>query len=166
MTIRDIIQSIVSDKFKNSYARLCTVDKVNDDATADCTPIDGGTQILNCRIQADKKNGLEFTPTLGSIVAVKMDSDFTGVIVCFSQMDAIKMLDGSFGGLTKTQELKTQLDKTNEVVNALVSSLANWTVASGDGGAALKAYFLTQISGKTVGNYSQIENQNITHGAP
>lgn len=166
MTIRDIILQIVSSKFKNSFAILCTIDAVNNDNTADCLPIDGGTKILNCRIQSDMQNGLVLKPTVGSIVAVQMYDDFTGVIVCFSKLDSIQMLDGSFGGLTKTQELKTQLDKTNNVLQAVVDSLKNWTPVPNDGGAALKAYFTTQLGVKVKGDYSAIENNSITHGNP
>jgi hypothetical protein len=139
---------------------------VNDDNTANCDPIDGGTQILNCRIQADLQNGLFLKPTVGSIVAVQMYDDFTGVIVCFSQLDSIQMLDGTFGGITKTQELKTQLDKTNDVLQAIVDSLKNWTVTPNDGGAALKAYFITQLGTKVKGDYTDIENAAVTHGNP
>jgi len=78
--------------------------------------------------------------------------------------DIIKLLDGSLGGLTKTQELKSQLDKTNEVINIIVDALKNWPITPSDGGAALKTYFAAHLGIKEVGDYSKIENEKITHG--
>ncbi len=98
------------------------------------------------------------------MVIIAPIDDFEYVVVMFSQLDSIKMLNGSYGGLTKTQELKTQLDKTNAVLQAVVDSLKNWTVVANDGGAALKAFFNIQLGIKVVGDYSQIENDKITHG--
>ena len=165
MNIREIILSITEDKFKSSYARLCTVDVVNDDSTADVTPIDGGTKILGVLIQADQKSGIYLRPTLGSIVAVQMYSDFNGAIVAFSQLDSIQMLDGSLGGLTKTLELKTQLDKLNDQLQAVITALG-WTPVPNDGGAALKTAFNLAITGKPEADFSQIENESITQGQP
>jgi hypothetical protein len=82
----------------------------------------------------------------------------------YSAVDSIKMLDGSYGGLVKAPELKIQLDKTNEVVNAIVNALTTWTPVANDGGAALKTAATATIGTKVVGDYSNIENEDITHG--
>jgi hypothetical protein len=73
-------------------------------------------------------------------------------------------LDGSFGGLTKTLELKTQIEKSNEVLQIIMQTLTTWTPVSSDGGAALKAAVISALAGKAVGDFSQIENTAITHG--
>jgi hypothetical protein len=121
---------------------------------------------LDVRLLAGDGNGLTYIPKVGSVVIVKMISDVSGFVAMFSQLDNIQFLDGSFGGLTKTPELKIQLDKTKEVVDAIKDSLTNWTTVPNDGGAALKTFFAGQIAGKNTGDYSDIENDKITHGNP
>lgn len=166
MTGREAIEMIAK-SVTMPAGRLCTVQSVDTtDNTAIVNPIDDQDQEITVRIQADKQNGFFIRPSIGSIVGIIMDSDHTGEIVCFSQADLIQMLDGSFGGLTKTQELKTQIDKLNAQLQAVINSLTNWAVIPSDGGAALKTYFATQISGKTAGDFSNIENTHITHGNP
>lgn len=57
------------------------------------------------------------------------------------------------------EELKSQIEKTNEVVKAIKDSLLNWTIGSADGGAALKTYFLTQIGTSEPGDFSKINSE-------
>ena len=167
MTIRETILEIVKDQFKTVYGVPCTVKSVNSsERTCDCSPINDDADILDVRLLAGDGNGLTYIPKVGSVVIVKMISDVSGFVAMFSQLDNIQFLDGSFGGLTKTPELKTQLDKTKEVVDAIKDSLTNWTTVPNDGGAALKTFFAGQIAGKDTGDYSDIENDKITHGNP
>jgi len=165
--IAELIKQLAgqNDEFSEIYAVPCTVKSYDGSAkTCVCSPSNGDADLIDVRLQADDGNSFYVVPRVGSAVMVQPINNMTGFIVMFSQVESIQFLDGSFGGLTKTQELKTQLDKTNEVINAIVNSLQNWTPVSNDGGAALKTYFATQISGKTIGDYSGIENGKITHG--
>lgn len=154
---------IVQEQLVENRCRVAKVKSVNGSM---CTveTLDTETELIGVRLQTQAGNGVLYTPKIDSFVIVAPIDDFEYVVVMFSDIDEIKFLDGSYGGLTKTQELKTQLDKTNEVVQAIVDSLKNWTVAAGDGGAALKAFFNTQLGSKEVGDYSNIENPKITHG--
>lgn len=168
-SIRSLLLQLLGDDFTEIYGVPCTVipdsvDESGDYPVCDCQPITGDAILLGVRLQADTGNGLLMIPADGSVVIVQPINNSTGVVTMFSQVERIKFLDGSYGGLTKTQELKTQLDKTNAVVTAIVNSLTGWTPVTSDGGAALKAYFAGQIAGKTVGNYANIENDKITHG--
>jgi hypothetical protein len=123
-------------------------------------------------LQADVSDGVEFIPTIDSTVMVMWSLQNSPYVAMYSELeninmscnDVIKLQDGSFGGLTKTQELKTQLDKTNAVLQAVVDSLSSWTPVPSDGGAALKAFFVAAVAGKTKGDYSDIENEKVTHG--
>lgn len=142
--------------------------------TCEITPFNSKfvSEIPGVLLQADVSDGIEFIPTIGSTVLVMWSLHNAPFLAMYSELeninmscnDVIKLQDGSFGGLTKTQELKTQLDKTNEVLQAVVNSLTSWTPVPSDGGAALKAFFASEIVGKSVGNYSNIENDKITHG--
>lgn len=134
---------------------LCTV-----------TPFDDGSTLPNVRIQANPDNGILPIPTDNSIVIIGEIAPFDYCILMYSSIQSIKLLDGSYNGLVKADELKTQLDKTNKVLTDVVNSLKNWTVTPSDGGAALKAYFLTQLGTDVIGDFSAIRNDNITHGNP
>lgn len=127
---------------------------------------DGGIIALNIS-NASSTAQLKIVVNGTCVLHTKGDIDLTsfeGDMHLLSK--AIQLLDGSLGGLTKTQELKTQLDKLNNQLQAVISSLQNWIPVPNDGGAALKTYFNTQISGKVAGDFSNIENANITHGIP
>jgi hypothetical protein len=163
MSIKEAIQKIMEEKIGGSASMLCTVTAV-DGSTCSVTTLDTEIDLYGVRLQAAASNGILLKPKVGSIVVITPITDFEFVVVMFSDIDEITLLDGSFGGLTKTQELKTQLDKTNQVVQALVNSLTTWTPVANDGGAALKAFATSALAGKVVGDYTDIENTLINHG--
>jgi hypothetical protein len=163
MSIKEAIQKIMEEKIGGSASMLCTVTAV-DGSTCSVTTLDTEIDLYGVRLQAATSNGILLKPKAGSIVVITPITDFEFVVVMFSDIDEITLMDGSFGGLTKTQELKTQLDKTNAVVQAIVDTLQQWTPVSNDGGAALKAFFPTKLLTKTVGDFSDIENSKIIHG--
>ena len=165
MTVKEAIQKIMEEKIGGSASMLCTVVSV-DGTKCHVTTLDTEVDLYGVRLQAAESNGILLIPKVGSIVVVTPITDFEFVVVMFSEIDTINLLDGSYGGLTKTQELKTQLDKTNAVVQAIVDTLQQWTPVANDGGAALKAFFPTKLLTKVVGDYSNIENGSITHGQP
>lgn len=167
MNLREAVISILQNNVSFKGIRLGNVVSV-DDASRTCVVnvLESETDIEDVRIHisGQSERGLYYKPTVGSLVGIYPLFAFEYAVVLYSQLDEIVLLDGSFGGLTKTKELKTQLDKTNEVVNALVTALTTWTPVPSDGGAALKAFATTQLSGKSVGDYSDIENTSINHG--
>lgn len=148
----------------NEDERTCIVDTLSDSFEG---------KIEEIYLSAQPNDGIIQIPSIGSIVKVCVCSgiDFP-FIIQFSDLDKVVILtdisiqfnDGSFGGLTKSNELKTQLDKTNDVVNAIVNALTTWNPVPNDGGSALKAFAISQLSGKAVGDYSNIKNNSITHG--
>jgi hypothetical protein len=163
MSIPEIIQKLAKDVMQDSRCRVCKVLAV-DEATCTVETLDTETELSEVRLQAESGNGIYLKPAIDSFVIVAPIADFEYVVIMYSALQEIQFLDGSYGGLTKTQELKTQLDKTNEVVQAIVDSLKNWVVSPSDGGAALKTFFNAMLGSKVVGNYSNIENNKITHG--
>jgi len=161
--IREAVRKMMEDKIGNDSAMLCTVVSVSG-STCNVKTLDNEADLYDVRLQSATSNGILMKPKVGSIVVVTPITDFEFVVVMFSDIDEITLLDGSFGGLTKTQELKTQLDKTNEVVQAIVDTLQQWVPVANDGGAALKAFFPTKLLTKTVGDFSDIESSKIIHG--
>jgi hypothetical protein len=163
----DIAETIrmIANKDRLPFGSVCKVLSVDAGAaTCVCEPIDDSADIEDVRLQPSPASGILTIPVVGSMVIVQMRNDVEGFVAMFSEVDSIRFRDGSFGGITKTQELKTQLDKTNQVLQAIANTLTTWTVAANDGGAALKAAAIAALAGKVVGDYSGIENGNITHG--
>jgi hypothetical protein len=77
--------------------------------------------------------------------------------------DGSQFDDGQLGGMVKAKELKTQLDKTNALVQAIADCLNQWVPTPSDGGAALKTLVSSMLPGKQVGNYTDIENPKVKH---
>jgi hypothetical protein len=165
--------------------------KAVDETDFTCDVITTGSaaqlEIDSVFLNAEQNDGFTKIPLVGSSVIVAISkknlpyvilySEITKVIVVISdgapsptyttitmQAGSITMNDGSFGGLTKTQELQTQIGKLNTQLQAVITALSAWTPSPNDGGAALKAYFATQIAGKAAGDFTHIENTLITHG--
>lgn len=163
--IAEAIKKMAHPIFKDDYGIVCTVDSIDLTLlTCVCSPVNGETSIPGVRLQAQKDNGIVVLPVIGSKVVVQPLNEITGYVALFSQVDTIAYFDGSFGGWVKATELKTQLDKTNAVVQAIVDTLTGWTPVANDGGAALKAFFPTKLLAKVVGDFSNIQNSKITHG--
>lgn len=164
MTLREILQTVNRDKFTPT-TRLCKVVSVDDTArTCKVLTVDTEVEILGVRLQVEVSNGVYYKPSVGSAVVVSPIADFEFVVVMFSALDKIVYLDGSYEGIVKVGELQTQLNKTNEVLQAVVDSLSGWTAVANDGAAALKIHFTSALGAKVVGNYNNLANDKIHHG--
>ena len=171
--IQKIAGTQLSDKV---YVVACTVDTVDiPSRTCDCTVISGQgvTEIPNVLLMTEVDDGFFLVPTVGSTVFV-VYSTYNEPFVClFSQVDqiifkadAIQFNDGSFGGLTKTLELRDQLNKTNQLLTALLNIINGPPIPEPGSSApsALQAALKAAITGQSLGDYSEIENPIITHG--
>lgn len=70
---------------------------------------------------------------------------------------------GENGGLVNWPAVKTELDKTNALLNAIKNSLTGWTPVPNDGGAALKVYATTQIGILATGDFAGKEDEKVKH---
>lgn len=157
---------IISRGIKTKYTAIVgTVTAVDEPGLlCDVAPLDDANAVIfDVRLTAGS-NGFAIIPAVNSKVIVMMISKEVGVVVAVDTVTKIIMNGGAEGGLIKVNELKTQLDKTNEMVTALANSLTGFIPVSSDGGAALKTYASGQLSGKSVGNWDSIENDKIIHG--
>lgn len=75
-------------------------------------------------------------------------------------------LDGdNYGGLCKTQELKTQLDILSGRLDSVVNGINNAVPGSQDGGAAILATMKASIAAYTQKeDFSEIESDTVLHG--
>lgn len=78
----------------------------------------------------------------------------------------VELFGTNAGGLVKAQELKTQLDKTNAVVQAILTVLAGVNIPEAGGGApsALQAALKGALLGKAVGDFANLESTKVFHG--
>jgi hypothetical protein len=176
--IKQAIQKMAGTHLKDEvYVTRCSVNSYDPSTrTVDCSPIDGssGTDIPNVQLMADVDDGFLLVPEIGSTVIVNHSKYGTPYVSLFSgiasRLDCasgvIQYNDGSFGGLTKTLELQTQLDKTNQLLTAILDIINGVPIDEPGSGApsALQAALRAALSGQELGDYSQIENTRITHG--
>jgi hypothetical protein len=175
MEIKEIIERLANTNNREFVSLVkCTVLSVNEsEGTAVCEPVSSKIQSeITVSLSLENGDNIECVPSVGSTVLIGITTNDLFVLlsvsdcdkIFISSNDLIQLNGGEFGGLVKVEELKTQLEKTNELVNAIANSLKNWTPVPSDGGAALKAFATAQIGIKTTGNFDNIENESITHG--
>jgi len=175
MEIKELIQHLAGTNNREFVSLVkCTILSVNEDeGTAICEPVSSKIQSeITVQLSLENGDNIECVPSVGSTVLIGITTNDLFVLLSVSDCDkifissneSIQLNGGEFGGLIKIEELKIQLEKTNDLVNAIADSLKNWTPTPGDGGAALKVFATTQIGVKTTGNFDDIENESITHG--
>jgi len=167
-SIADIIRKIVKDEFVEVYGIPCTVISVDtgaDPPTCDCKPIDDDADILGVKLKASPGNSMVLIPAVDSVVYVGMINQVAGYVTMFSQVDSIKFLDGSFGGLIKIDDYITETNKAQTKINELITAFNTWTPVANDGGAALKTALGSWVAANlTLTVKSDVENTKITHG--
>lgn len=155
----------------------CTVNSSDPSTrTCDCSPIggDSGTDIPNVQLMADVEDGWLLIPSDGSTVIVTYSTRNEPYVSLFSGIESaffvvsgvIQLRDGAFGGLTKTLELQLQLDKSNQLLAALLLVINGVPILEPGSGSpsALQIALKAALVGQQLGDFSQIENTNITHG--
>lgn len=145
-----------------------------DEATGVCDIFDDDSQITfkDVRLNPIRGNyGYIIVPKINSwAMAVRVEDSEDWMLIHANQIKSIKINaeevvfnGGTKGGLINIETLKSELNKTNEVVNTIVNALKNWTVVPSDGGAALKTYFGTQIVEKQVGDFTAMVDDKVKH---
>ena len=157
-----------------------------DNYTCDVESADGGAIFHDVRLKASvdsDDNGIVTIPEVNSYVLVSTignNQDYAYVSI-FSKVKSylIKCSNGvkieikddgevhlngdGLGGLVKVAELKTQLDKNTQLLEAIQNVFSSWTPVPNDGGAALKAVS-TSFTSLPVADLSNIENEKVKHG--
>jgi len=161
--IRSLLIQILEPEFGNKYAFVGTVLPGGSGNLIKVQDVLTNKIYDNIRLQAtDSANGILLTPSTGSNVLVAMTSDTSGYVAMYSSLDAIQFLDGSFGGLIKIDDLVTQLNAVENKVNDLITYIN--THVHPTPGAIPSPLFVGGSLTPTTNN--DIENEDITHGAP
>ncbi|GAG76973.1 unnamed protein product, partial [marine sediment metagenome] len=139
-------------------------------------PTDGGSDILDVYLEADQgsatSKGFFVVPAVGSLVIATFTSKEEAFISAWTEIDKVVSKqtewifnNGANGGLTITPELKTQLDTTNELLQALIDIISGAPINEPGNGApsALQIALSAAITGMDLGDYSAIENELVKH---
>jgi hypothetical protein len=147
------------------------VDEAN--ATCDLFDEDSNTELFDVRFRPvlNGTKSITIIPKEDTwALAVRLEDSQDWMIVAVGEMDKflidceeVIINDGTNGGLVNWPDAKAQIDKTNEVVQALVNALTGWTPVASDGGAALKTYATAQLAGKTIGDFNDLEDTKVKH---
>ncbi len=166
MNIAGAIQSLANQgqSVSNKGIKVAKVQSVTAN-TCDVELLDSGFDITGVRLQAETQDGFLCVPAIDSMVIIAPIDDFEYVVVMFSQLDSIKMLDGSYGGLIKISDLITKLNNLENKVNSIITTFnahVHTGVTTGGGSSAISP---TPITGTlTPTQIADIENDLITHG--
>lgn len=163
MTIKETVQKIMEEKMGGQGSRLCSVLSVNG-STCNVQTLDDEVEILDARLQTEASNGILLTPKVGSFVVVTPITDFEFVVVLYSAIDEIKLLDGSFGGLIKISDLVTKVNNLETQVNDLLTALQGVIIPLAPSGTYPFAPLFISFTPLTPTQVSDIENDLITHG--
>ncbi|HEY5509387.1 MAG TPA: hypothetical protein VIK29_11985 [Paludibacter sp.] len=114
----------------------------------------------------DAKKGIVITPASGSTVIVSRIGDSDELFVeMFSEVESIVIDGGENGGLTITPKLVQELNKNNELLQAIITVLSGAPIPEPGNASpsALQAALKIAITDKQLGDYSEIENTKIKH---
>ena len=82
------------------------------------------------------------------------DANGNRVFTLYLKNDGTCEFGGNADNLVRYSALKSEYDKTKEVVDIISNTLKNWVAVPSDGGAALKTAYGLAIGSKTTGDIS------------
>lgn len=162
--IRDSLERFIDTKI-GVKGKICQVDSVDlVKKTCYCVPVDGSADIFGARLMAQATSGFLIIPEVNSTVIVSFIDSRTAYVSMFSDVSEIQLNGDTYGGLTKTIELQTQLNKLNAQLQALITAATTWVVSPNDGGAAFKVAATAALLGLQPGVFTNITNTTVKHG--
>lgn len=168
MNIAELIRALSSKRSNNLLAEVISVDKVNKTLKVKVETANGEYEIPNVNaksILTKSDNIIIGWPKKGSMVLIAQIEDTDDFVLLITEEIDEVYLAGNKYSLVNGEELKKEIEKTNQVLDLIVSAFNSWTVVPNDGGAALKALISTALSGKTTGKFNNILNDKVKHGA-
>jgi hypothetical protein len=163
MEIPEIIRMMTTDKFTFDKAVLGKVISVSG-STCNVLAVERDVELIDVRLQTEASNGVLLTPAVDSFVICAPINDVEFVVVMYSAIDSIKLLDGSFGGLIKIEDLVEKVNNLESNVNDILNALNGITITLAPSGAVPFAPFFAAIAALTPTQVSDIENDKIQHG--
>ncbi len=165
-------------------AKVVSVDK--DSLTCELAPTDEAPTLFDARLNAvvdSQESYAIMFPKVDSIVlASVINNDPKDVyIVAISEIESLEVRigemtvkhdsnghvfnGGEMGGLVITPTLRQELERSNELIGSLLDVINGAPVLEPGNGAAsnLQVALKEAINGKSLGNYSEIENEKVKH---
>ena len=174
--IRQAIRNIISQYLVTTKLRepkVCTVKAVyanpSDAMVCDCAPIDNTAIIKNVHLLADNFNGKAgfiLAPKLNSKVQISFRDDSSAFVSMVSEVDFIYLNGNDYGGIVNAIELKTQLDKNNQLLEHIIAVINGAAIPEpgSSSPSALQAALKTAILSDSVADLSNIQNTTVLHG--
>lgn len=182
--IQKIAKTYGVDIVETISATVLSVDKSK--RTCKVKPISGksDTEIEDVNLMAERNDGEFKIPSVNSTVVVVMSYQTDPYIISWSDLDEwylvignttidvingeIKIGDGSFGGIVKIDDLKSQWDaNVNATKAALIAAFTgiDAAISSLGGTSTSVATFNTQATNIKTLNKVTIENKTVKHGS-
>jgi len=99
------------------------------------------------------------------IIGILEGQESVAWLIYASETELVEFNGGENGGLTNTPELKTQLEKTNAMLQAIITVLSSAPIPEPGSGSpsALQIALKAAVTGKQLGDFGNIEDTKITH---
>lgn len=135
-----------------------------DNNTVDIQPLDDtAAPLLDIDLHLGDVGAISYRPDVGATVLVALDSPSTGFVLLSSQCPII-INGGHNGGMLKTPELATQLQKMSRRIDGIINAIKSGVPTPQDGGASLKTTITASLDTITdVEDFSNIADDNVTH---
>jgi hypothetical protein len=172
MNIRDILDEAIKQAMNKQeiYSIVCNVDSVDTgDRTCVCTPINGGAELQDVRIQASLggTTGLFIEPEVDSKVIVSFLSREIAYVSLFSEIknvyldfsDKVIFNGGLNGAMVKIGDLVGRLNDIEDKVNDIISVYNGHTHV--ETGASTNATLSTVLGYLTLTVEADIDNPEI-----
>jgi hypothetical protein len=133
------------------------------------TPV-GGAELFDVRLKASVNtvtDGFVEIPVEGTTVLVCLigNDASTAFVAKVDEVEEVVFYGGDNGGLTITPILKKELEKTNQLLEAIMSVINGAPINEWGNGAvsSFQAAMKIAIAGKSLGDFSEIENERVKH---
>lgn len=163
MEIPEIIRMMTNDKFTFDKAVLGQVISVSG-STCNILAVERDVELKDVRLQAATSNGIYIKPAVDSFVICTPINDVEFAVVMYSVVDEIKLLDGSFGGLIKVNDLITKVNNLETQLNSILTILKATVIPLAPSGTYPFASLYTALSNLTPTVANDIQSTKITHG--
>ncbi len=169
--LRDLLKKALETD-EEIYGIIAEVEDVDvDEMTCDVSPLNGDADIIGVKLKTGAKtSGILLVPKIGSLVIVNMLTKEDGFVAMFSEIDQaliniedIQFNGGANGGLIKIAALQTQIAKITAFMNLIKNTWGSAVPVASDGGAAIKAAFISALAAMETPDLSAITNDKVKH---
>lgn len=121
--------------------------------------------------QGGNFNSAQILPVISSEYAPELEDGDVAIynekVSVILNEDKIKINGEDFGGLIKIKELKRELEKNNAILKTILNVCSGAPIPEAGNGAnsSFQSALNIALQGKTVGDFSDIENDKILHGS-